>query len=93
MENGLSQSSNIRFKFDDDKVTHATTHDVYEQNFGGEYQYGKGLNSRYKRMSNAYMLVYIRENEIDEILKPVTMDDIPAHLGKVFSCLHFSYKN
>lgn len=69
-----------RFKFDDDKVYYASTNDVYEDNFGGEQLYTQ-FEHKYKRLTNAYMLVYIREHEIDEILKPVTEEEIPSHLS------------
>jgi ubiquitin carboxyl-terminal hydrolase 7 len=35
-----------------------------------------------KRSTNAYMLVYIRESMREEILKEVTIGDIPDHLSK-----------
>ena len=35
---------------------------------------------RYNKMSNAYMLVYIRESEIDQINLEVTAEDIAPHL-------------
>jgi ubiquitin carboxyl-terminal hydrolase 7 len=68
-----------RFKFDDDKVTPATLNDVFEHNFGGDYQYTK-IGSKVRRMTNAYMLVYILESERLEILRPITEDDMPVHL-------------
>ncbi|KAI8373084.1 cysteine proteinase [Radiomyces spectabilis] len=71
-------------KFDDDRVVPAKLEEVLEENFGGE-QFGMTgrPNMRvYKRFTNAYMLVYIRESMIDEILGDVTKDDIPDHLKK-----------
>lgn len=37
-----------------------------------------------KRFTNAYMLVYIRKNKLDDILAPVQESDIPQHLSKFF---------
>lgn len=45
-----------------------------------------------KISTNAYMLVYIREKYRPEILKPVTMDDVPYHISKycfIHSLFHF----
>jgi ubiquitin carboxyl-terminal hydrolase 7 len=78
------------YKYDDDKVTKATKREVLEENFGGEY---RAPNSVYRspvqkraapilRQNSAYMLVYIRQSRVDQILCPVTEADIPAHIGK-----------
>lgn len=74
------------FKFDDDKVTPAIKHEVFDQNFGGDSQNVKTGN-RIRRMTNAYMLVYILEDRLDEILSPVTEADIPVHLSEQFKGL------
>lgn len=76
-----------RLKFDDDRVVPATVKEVLEEGYGGEPLHAMGLNGRpnvraYKRFTNAYMLVYIRECMLDEILEPVTEEDIPPHLIK-----------
>ncbi|CAO3673657.1 unnamed protein product [Rhizopus microsporus] len=73
------------FKFDDDRVIPATLKEVLEENYGGEQTGLHGLNMRGRlmnRFTNAYMLVYIRECMLDDILAPVTEDDIPKHLIK-----------
>ncbi|EJD02278.1 cysteine proteinase [Fomitiporia mediterranea MF3/22] len=75
-------------KFDDDRVTPVTDREVLEENYGGEPL--NGLTSpaqrqqvrAMKRFTNAYMLVYIRDVAIDEILAPFTDADTPAHLKK-----------
>lgn len=59
--------------------------EVLEENYGGEPLNGFG-NDRpqirtYKRFTNAYMLVYIRESMQDKILGDVTDQDIPEHLA------------
>jgi len=77
-----------RLKFDDDRVTPATLKEVLEENYGGEPQGAQALNTRpnlrtMKRFTNAYMLVYMRECMMDEILNDVTTADIPPHLSKL----------
>ena len=74
-------------KFDDDRVTPVTDKEVLEDNYGGEPL--NGLTSpaqrqqvrSMKRFTNAYMLVYIRDDAIDEILAPFTEADTPTHLS------------
>lgn len=75
------------YKYDDDKVTKATRREVLEDNFGGEYRQPI-TNPRtplqrkapIMRPNSAYMLVYIRQTKVDDILCPVTEEDIPKHL-------------
>jgi len=81
-------------KFDDDRVTPVTDKEVFEENYGGVALNGIPPNLQpdqvraMKRFTNAYMLVYIRESAIDEILAPLTVDDTPAHLSMCsISCL------
>ncbi|KAJ3479232.1 hypothetical protein NLI96_g9207 [Meripilus lineatus] len=75
-------------KFDDDRVTPVTDKEVLEENYGGE-----PLNGAYppvqrnqvrpmKRFTNAYMLVYIRQSVMDEVLPPFKEEDTPAHLKR-----------
>ncbi|BFZ60042.1 ubiquitin-specific protease ubp15 [Saitoella coloradoensis] len=78
------------FKYDDDRVVRATLKEVLEENFGGEAppttngfgvrapQFQKANNLR--RFMNAYMLVYVRESMIDEVLAPISEDDTPPHI-------------
>jgi len=74
-------------KFDDDRITPVTDKEVLEENYGGEALNGMPPDLQrnqvrgVKRFTNAYMLVYIRESAIDEILAPLTVDDTPAHLS------------
>ena len=78
-----------RFRFDDDRVTQVTLKEVLDENYGGGDTSPENLASmtlamrqlnRHKRFTNAYMLVYVRNSDMDEILKPLTTDDIPEHL-------------
>jgi ubiquitin carboxyl-terminal hydrolase 7 len=72
-------------KFDDDRVTPVTDREVLEENYGeavGSPQAAQRAQVRaIKRFTNAYMLVYIREAVIDEILAPFTEEDTPVHLS------------
>lgn len=76
------------YKFDDDKVTKATIREVFEDAFGGEYktslvhQRTMQRKQPIMRQMNAYMLVYMRESRLDDVLTPVTKDDTPQHLRK-----------
>ncbi|KAG2227462.1 hypothetical protein INT45_007487 [Circinella minor] len=70
-------------KFDDDRVTPATLNEVLEDNYGGE-PLGIPEYRSFKRSTNAYMLVYIRESMQDEILAEVSEHDIPTHLVRRF---------
>ncbi|KAH8731800.1 hypothetical protein GQ44DRAFT_698046 [Phaeosphaeriaceae sp. PMI808] len=79
------------YKFDDDRVTRATLREALEENFGGDYQqangnvghrnpYTRGWSS--KRSMSAYMLVYIRETRLDQVLMDGTSVDPPNHLAE-----------
>jgi len=75
------------FKFDDDRVIPSRLKEVLEENYGGEQLGMPGVNMRpngrpMNRFTNAYMLVYIRECMLDQVLAPVTEQDIPRHLGE-----------
>jgi len=75
-------------KFYDDRVTPVTDREVLE-NYGGEPLTGfvpqtlRNQVSAVKRSTNAYVLVYIRETAIDEVLAPLTVEDVPPHLSKL----------
>lgn len=81
------------FKFDDDRVTRATKKEAIDENFGGEFaSQPNGVNgmqrnpftfkySKHRYMS-AYMLVYIRESRLDQVMDPIGGSDVPQHLGK-----------
>ncbi|EDS38979.1 conserved hypothetical protein [Culex quinquefasciatus] len=58
-------------KFDDDEVSRCTRNEAIEQNYGG---HDNDLNIRHS--SNAYMLVYVRESTIHEVLEDVKSTDI-----------------
>ncbi|EJD75026.1 ubiquitin carboxyl-terminal hydrolase [Loa loa] len=62
-------------KFDDDVVSRASVRDAIEANYGGDDPDLPG-----KSFTNAYMLVYIKKSSINDVLCPVTEEDIPRHL-------------
>ena len=80
------------YKFDDDRVTRATSKEVLEENYGGEYPHlangGLGQRQPYmrgystKRSMSAYMLVYIRRSRLSEVLVEVKESDVPSHIEK-----------
>lgn len=83
------------YKFDDDRVTRATKKEAMDENFGGEFvnqpngQGGQQRNpytrtwSKHRFMS-AYMLVYIRESRLGNVLEDLHETDIPPHLGMLY---------
>ncbi|CAD6570825.1 MAG: hypothetical protein TREMPRED_006048 [Tremellales sp. Tagirdzhanova-0007] len=74
------------YKFDDDRVTPVTDKEVMEDNYGGDIMNGlvpphqRTQARTLKKFTNAYMLVYVRETEIDTVLAPFTETDTPPHL-------------
>ena len=83
------------YKFDDDRVTRATMKEALEENFGGDYANlvngGAGIRNPYtrtlstKRSMSAYMLVYIRQSRVDNILLEGAEDAAPPHIGESVS--------
>lgn len=77
------------FKFDDDRVTPVTDREVLEDNYGGDLLNGTAPVQQQrtqakvlKRFTNAYMLVYVKESELDTVLAPFKPEDTPSHLSK-----------
>ena len=71
-------------------MTPVTDREVLEENYGGESMNGQPPTLQrnqvrtMKRFTNAYMLVYIRETGIDEVLSPFKEEDTPAHLSTCY---------
>jgi ubiquitin carboxyl-terminal hydrolase 7 len=69
-------------------VTPVTDKEVLEDNYGGEVLTPANVNlprnaaRPAKRFTNAYMLVYVRQSAMDEVLAPFTEGDTPPHLQK-----------
>ncbi|KAG8646912.1 ubiquitin C-terminal hydrolase 12 [Manihot esculenta] len=74
------------FKFDDERVTKEDMKRALEEQYGGEEelpQTNPGFNNapfKFTKYSNAYMLVYIRESDKDNIICNVDEKDIAEHL-------------
>lgn len=82
------------YRYDDERVIPVTIDEVLEENFGGETSlntFQNGLHqipqtrmsrtaAQWKRFTSAYMLVYLREDSITELLSPITPVDIPTHV-------------
>ncbi|XP_063230650.1 ubiquitin carboxyl-terminal hydrolase 7 isoform X2 [Bacillus rossius redtenbacheri] len=64
-------------KFDDDVVSRCTKAEAIDNNYGG---HDEDLNITVKHCTNAYMLVYIRDSAMKEVLQEVTEQDIPQEL-------------
>jgi hypothetical protein len=78
------------FKFNDDRVSKASAAEAINANFGYSQEENQFLpamrrqESLQKRLSNAYMLVYVRASYIPELLAPLREQDIPVHLRERF---------
>ncbi|VDM62869.1 unnamed protein product [Angiostrongylus costaricensis] len=66
-------------KFDDDVVSRATVREAVMANYGGDD--GESTGRTY---TNAYMLVYVRQSCIDEVLCQHENLEVPAHLVQRF---------
>ncbi|XP_046987971.1 ubiquitin carboxyl-terminal hydrolase 7 [Schistocerca americana] len=64
-------------KFDDDVVSRCTKTEAIDNNYGG---HDDDMNMTVKHCTNAYMLVYIRDSELKNVLQEVTEEDIPQEL-------------
>lgn len=79
-------SSDQWFRFDDERVTKVKETEAVEGQFGGtDQQQYPGHTPQWKlpKISNAYMLVYVRESAIPEINVNASSDDIAQHLRRV----------
>lgn len=78
-------------RFDDDRVVPVTDREVLEENFGGEGLVNSAVHAptkpptkgAIKRFTNAYMLVYIRESRVAEMLAPISIEEVPEHLREI----------
>lgn len=67
-------------KFDDDVVSRCTKQEAIEHNYGGQ---DEDMSMAVKHCTNAYMLVYIRNSELENVLQEVKEEDIPQEVRNV----------
>lgn len=67
-------------KFDDDVVSKCTKQEAIEHNYGGQ---DEDMSMAVKHCTNAYMLVYIRDSEMANVLQDVNEEDIPQEVRNV----------
>lgn len=67
-------------KFDDDVVSRCTKQEAIEHNYGGQ---DEDMSIAVKHCTNAYMLVYIRDSELENVLQEVKEEDIPQEVRNV----------
>jgi hypothetical protein len=70
------------FKFDDDRVSAATPEQAINSNFGVTPSQAQAAG--FKRCSNAYMLVYVREADLPVVCKDVPLESVPIALRNRF---------
>ena len=84
------------YRFDDDRVIPVLEEEIVDESYGGDLNgsnnarsrpaggsgYGPATRSVHKKITNAYMLVYIRKTRTKEILAPVEDAEIPKHIIK-----------
>lgn len=82
-------ANGLWYRFDDDRVIKATKTQVFEENFGKKKLSDEELQTLTKeeyqnyllaRQTSAYMLVYIRKDMEETILKEVERSDVPKHV-------------
>lgn len=73
---GVAHKDRQWFKFNDETVSQVPQREAVDICYGRRFRDPNHLRG----LSSAYMLVYIRETEAPEIMKPVTMEDIPRGL-------------
>ena len=64
-------------KFDDDVVSRCSKQEAIEHNYGGQ---DEDMSMTVKHCTNAYMLVYIKNSELQHVLQEVREEDIPQEL-------------
>ncbi|XP_051113564.1 ubiquitin C-terminal hydrolase 12-like isoform X2 [Andrographis paniculata] len=76
-------SNNQWYKFDDEQVTRQDMETIIEGLYGSEEHDTRSFSRMGMRASNAYMLVYIRESDKEQILCDADENDIAIHLKEM----------
>ena len=80
------------FEFNDESVKASTRDEALEANFGcdddsvpsGQSLMGQRNRIVPRRFSNAYMIVYVKQEAVSDVLRPLDTHDIPTHLRDRF---------
>ncbi|KAK2442153.1 ubiquitin-specific protease [Trifolium repens] len=84
MRLNINEEDEVRYKFDDERVTKEDPKRVLEEQYGGEEETNPGFNNTtFNKYSNAYVLVYIREVDKEKVICNVDEKDIAEHLYNV----------
>ena len=67
------------YKFDDENCVRVSAEEAIEGNFGQDEKVGRRTT-----LSSAYMLVYVRDDKMAEILPAIKKENIPKHLHARF---------
>ena len=77
------------FCFNDECVREADEFEVFDINFGGAmslFKYKESTNSVIENTSksdlSAYVLIYVKRNKADMVLKPIKIEEIPSEIVK-----------
>jgi ubiquitin carboxyl-terminal hydrolase 7 len=81
------------YKFNDERVNISNREEAVESNFGFEEESDRLMGQSLmiqrnrlapRRFSNAYMIVYVKQDAVQDVLRPLGNDDIPSHLQQRF---------
>lgn len=77
-----SYKNNEWYRLDDDTVEPATRDEALDENFGVDFS--METRRRPRASSNAYMLVYVRNNEKNKIIFDMKFEEIPSELHEMY---------
>eukprot|EP00727_Mastigamoeba_balamuthi_P008267 m51a1_g4062 hypothetical protein (1362) ;mRNA; f:735008-740750 len=85
------KQANAWYRFDDERVSKVRLREIFEESYGGDKEFayhdgfGRKITSFTKRFTNAYMLVYVRVQDIPNVMFKLRSKSIPLHLHKRFA--------